>query len=181
MISRKMAPGDCGNADFYYHLGMRQFLQAPVAGVQQRWFLVLAFGLLSWPLHASAGLSEEILGKWRYKGKQAGATIESVAEFKRDGVYECTMNVGLFGTRSAIKFKGKWRVEEDVHVIIEVTETSSPLFLPKGKVMRKEAVKIEEDVMTYRYSGKPEKEERVIDPAAKSESGLAAPPNNESG
>ncbi|MGK0184743.1 MAG: hypothetical protein ACI9R3_000517 [Verrucomicrobiales bacterium] len=111
---------------------------------------------------ASAELDEDILGKWSYKGKQAGATIESIAEFAADGVYSCTMQVSIFGTQSKILFKGEWQLEEE-NIVIKVTETNSPLFLPKGKVMRKQSVKIVENVMTYQYAGKAEREERVID------------------
>ena len=98
-----------------------------------------------------AGLEKEILGQWQYKGKQVGADIESVAKFEEGGAYACEMKVNLFGTQTKIQFKGTWRVEEEKHVVIEVTETSSPFFLPKGKIMRKESVKIEEDVMAYQY------------------------------
>jgi hypothetical protein len=158
-----------------------RFTSSPVhqlSAIAQRWFRAMMRGmsrllqpcfltkltiLIMWclPREAEAGLAEDILGKWRYHGKQAGATIESVAEFKEDGVYACHMTVGIFGTRSAIHFKGKWRIEEDVHVIIEVTETSSPFFLPKGKVIRKETVEIQAKLMTYRYGGKRERELRV--------------------
>ncbi|MCB1096992.1 MAG: hypothetical protein R3F19_10755 [Verrucomicrobiales bacterium] len=114
---------------------------------------------------ARAGLEKDILGKWSYKGKQAGADIESVAKFEEGGAYACEMKISLFGTQSSIRFKGTWRVEEETHVVIEVTETDSPFFLPKGKIMRKESVKIEEDVMAYQYAGKPEREVRVTEPA----------------
>ncbi|MDA0811612.1 MAG: hypothetical protein O3C21_04350 [Verrucomicrobia bacterium] len=134
--------------------------------------LTVCLVLTPWaPLHA--GLETEILGQWQYKGKQAGAEIESVAKFLKSGAYACEMNVSLFGTQSKIKFKGTWRVEEEKHVIIEVTETSSPFFLPKGKIMRKESVKIEGDVMAYQYAGKPEREVRVKEPAEPNE----APPS----
>jgi hypothetical protein len=112
-----------------------------------------------------AGLEKEILGQWQYKGKQVGADIESVAKFEEGGAYACEMKVNLFGTQTKIQFKGTWRVEEEKHVVIEVTETSSPFFLPKGKIMRKESVKIEEDVMAYQYAGNPEREVRVKEPA----------------
>lgn len=124
---------------------------------------MLVAALLSLPVGADDALKSGILGKWRYQGRQAGATIESVAEFKADGIYLCKMQVNLFGARSTIRFKGSWRIENEEDVIIEVTETSSPLFLPKGKIMRKEDVEIVEEVMTYRYGGKSEREERVSD------------------
>ena len=124
--------------------------------------LLTLLTLLSTTTMVSGGeLQEKLLGKWRYKGKQAGATIESLAEFQENGAYQCRMNVGLFGTSSVITFKGKWRIEDDVHVVIEVIETSSSILLPKGKIMRKEGVTIKEGVMSYRYNGKPEEEKRV--------------------
>lgn len=122
-------------------------------------------------------LEKEILGKWRYQGKQTGATIESVAEFTKDGVYSCEMEVSIFGSKSKIVFKGKWSVEDDANVVIKVTETSSSLFLPKGKVMRKESVKIENNVMTYTYSGKKEREERIaVEPTPAKEAPMPAIP-----
>ena len=112
---------------------------------------------------ANAEIETKILGQWRYEGKQAGATITSVAEFQKDGSYLCQMTVSIFGVKTKLNFQGKWQVEEDRDVIITVTKTSNRVLLPKGKVMRKVSVRIEDGVMTYLYDGKEEREVKLKD------------------
>lgn len=109
----------------------------------------------------ATSLEKQIIGQWQYEGKSSGAKINSVATFKPGGLYSCSMTVKFLGTKSIINFEATWELVDETTVVVKVTKSSSKLMLPVGKVMKKESVAIKDNVMTYKYDGKDEKETRV--------------------
>ena len=110
-------------------------------------------------------IEAQILGQWKYEGKRSGAQISSLATFKSGGVYTCAMTVKFFGTKSKMSFEATWKMVGEDAVEIKVTKTSSKFLLPVGKVIKKEGVRIQDDVMMYQHDGKAEKEIRVPKPS----------------
>jgi hypothetical protein len=106
-------------------------------------------------------IEEQILGQWTYEGKHSGSKIRSVATFKPEGRYACSMTVSFLGVQTKISFEATWEVVDDDDVVIKVTKSSNKLLMPVGKVMKKEGVSFQNDVMTYQHDGKAEKETRA--------------------
>ena len=106
-------------------------------------------------------IETQILGQWKFEGKRSEAQISSLATFKSGGVYTCAMVVKFFGTTSKMSFEATWKLVGEDAVEIKVTKTSSRFLLPVGKLIKKEGVRIQDDVMTYQHDGKAEKEIRV--------------------
>ena len=94
---------------------------------------------------------DKLIGTWIQVLKENGASMKATLTYTKEGVLDIDAVVEIDGKKIPMIASATWKIENGF-LIVAITKTSNPQFVPRGLISKEPIIEITEKVFKYKTS-----------------------------